>query len=228
VLSYLKGTQEDLAGMTDVGRLKSPLWQKSILPFLVALSSWAVSVRAAQSPQTFSDIGHVLDAIGQTYAVSTGFENLRGDLDKTPVALNLSGGDVASAFDSLVAQRTAYAWSLKDGSYDVYPKLNSDSVSRMKVANGALTNATVIEAVSAIHKLPEVQEWVSSHRVSIGVLIGESRMMTPGVPFKAHTESFALKETSILSILNQVYRSVGKTQWTIWHEGQRITMFVRL
>jgi hypothetical protein len=96
------------------------------------------------------------------------------------------------------------------------------------VANFALTNATLMEAVSAIHKLPEVQRWVSSHRVSIGTLIGGSRMMTPGVPFKAHTESFALKDTSILSVLNQVYRSFGKTRWTMWHEGQRITMFVPL
>jgi hypothetical protein len=215
--------------MTDVRRLKSPVWQRRALPFLAVLSSLATPVySSAQSSQTFSGIGRALDAIRQTYSVCSGFKNVKSDSDKTPVILDLSGGDVARVFDALVAQRTAYAWSLNNGFYNVYPKLKNDSISQMKVANYTLTNATHIEAVIAVEKLPEIQKWSSRQHVSMGSFTAGSRLSTPGIPSQPHRESFVLKDTSIRSVLNQVYRSFGETQWTIWHDGQRVTLFVPL
>lgn len=162
--------------------------------------------------------------------MSTGFENVTGDLDKTPVTLDLSGNDVAHVFDALVAQRPAYVWNLRDEFYDVYPKMKGDSFSQFSVASYVVTDATLREAIRSIDKLPDVQKWLSRRHTSRTDLIGGSRLMpprrTPDQPQRRI--SLDLKNVPVRSVLNQVYRNFGETQWTIWHEGKRIWMFFSL
>ena len=140
------------------------------------------SLGGGGSRATFSSIGLALQGIRQAFFVSTGFENATGDLDKTPVTLDLSGNDVPRVFDALVAQRPSYVWSLNDGFYNVYPKKKVDNFAQLTVANYSVKDATLIEAVLAIDKMPEVQKWLTLRHLNRADLIGGSRLMTPGVP----------------------------------------------
>jgi hypothetical protein len=197
-----------------------------VLPFLIVLLSLLAPICGwAQSSRRYSSISLALEGIRQTFFVSTGFENATGDLDKTPVTLDLSSNDVSRVLDALVAQRPSYVWSLKDGFYDVYPKLKFDSFAQLTVANYAVKEVTLIEAVHAIDKLPEVQKWLERLHATRTDLIGGSRLETPGVPFQPQRMSFASKNLPVRSILNELYRNFGQTQWTVWHEGQHISMF---
>jgi hypothetical protein len=210
-----------------------PLRKRSFLRLSVALLSLQAPVQGvAQSAQTFSNINFALQAIRQSFYVSTGFENAIGDLDKTPVTLDLSGNDVARVFDALVAQRPSYGWSLKDGFYDVYPKMRAQSFSQLSVANYAVRDATLREAVDAIDKLPKVQRWLTHRHSRRGDLIAGSRLMPPrGAPVEPQPQrrrSLALKNVQVRTILNQIYSNFGETHWAIWHERQDIMMFFSL
>jgi hypothetical protein len=208
----------------EMSKLRTCL--ERVLPFLIVLLSLLAPICGwAQSSRRFSSISLALEGIRQTFFVPTGFENATGDLDKTPVTLDLSSNDVSRVLDALVAQRPSYVWSLRDGFYDVYPKLKFDSFAQLTVANYAVKEVTLIEAVHAIDKLPEVQKWLERRHATRADLIGGSRLMTPGVPFQPQRMSFAFKNLPVRSILNGLYRNFGQTQWTVWHEGQHISMF---
>jgi hypothetical protein len=200
---------------------------------LVALLSLQTPILGWTQPaQTFENIGLALQAIRQTFNVSTGFENAIGDLDKSPVMLDLSGNDVARVFDALVAQRRTYVWRLNDGFYDVYPKMNADNFSHLRVASYVVTDATLREAVDAIDKIPKVQRWLTHRHTKRADLIGGSRLMPPrGAPVEPQPQrrrSLALKNVEVRTILNQIYNNFGETHWAIWHERQDITMFFSL
>jgi len=211
----------------DFQKSMSPTWPKRVLTSLIALLILQVPACGwARSPQKFSSIGLALEGIRQTFFISTGFENATGDLDKTPVALDLSRKNVASVFDALVSQRPSYAWRLEDGFYDVYPKTEADSFSHLSVTTYVVTDATLIGAVHAIDELPEVQKWLLRRRVSRGDLIFGSRLLTPGVPYQPQRRSFTLMNVSVRSILNHIYSDFDQTQWTVWREGQRISMLL--
>jgi hypothetical protein len=208
-----------------IHRSKSRSRLKLVLLPLIALLGLHVPVRGwAQSSQTFSSIGLALQGIRQTFSVSTGFENATGDLDKTPVTLDLSS-NAPRALDELVAQRPSYVWTLKDGFYDVYPKMKFDSFTQLTVAKYSVKDATLIEAVRTIDTLPEVHKWLDRRHATRADLIGGDRLMTPGVPFVPDRRSLTLGKVPVRSILNELYRNFGQTQWTVWHEGQRISMF---
>jgi hypothetical protein len=184
------------------------------------------AVAEPKSAEIFPNINSALEAIRGTFHVSTGFENAIGDLDKTPVALDLSGNRVALVFDALIAQRPAYAWILKNGFYDVYPKMRAGSFSQLTVADYVAKDATLMEAVDAIDKVPKVQRWLKRRHMSRGNLIAESVLMPPGGHGPPRRrQSFELKNVPVRTILNQVYGSFGETHWSIWREGQSITMF---
>jgi hypothetical protein len=195
---------------------------KSILLLLVALLSLQAPINGmGQSAETFSNIDFALQAIRQTFYVSTGFETAAGDLDKTPVAFDVSVNNVARVFDALVAQRPNYVWSLKDGFYDVYPKIKAQSFTQQKVANYEVRDATLREAVDAIDKLPKIQRWLAHRRKKRVDLMNVTRI---GPPPPQKRRSLALKNVQVRTVLNQVYSSFGETQWTIWHQGQDIGM----
>jgi hypothetical protein len=207
---------------------KLSLSKKSILLLSVALLSAGASADGfAQSAETFSNINNALVSIRLTFNVSTGFENAIGDLDKTPVTLNLSGNDVSRVFDALVAQRPTYAWSLRDGFYDVYPKMKAKSFSQLEVANYAVADATLVEAVVAIDKLPMVQRWLTRRHMRRADLISGERLMQPRLaPVQPQRmRSLTLKNVPVCTILNQIYSNFGIAHWSVWHEGQDITMF---
>lgn len=206
----------------------SYLQTNAVLVLLVALLSLRAPLHGeAQSAQTFPDISHALEGIRQTFHVSTGFENAVGDLDKTPVTLDLSANDVARVLNTLIAQRCAYGWRLEDGFYDVYPKLKADSFSQVEVANFGVTDASLIEAVEAIDKLPKLQQWLTHRHMRRGDLIGGSILMQPrGAPAPPRKrQSLALKNVLVRTILNQVFSDFGETHWVVWHEGQDISIF---
>lgn len=203
---------------------------KSLLPLLFILASLQKSpCSLAQSPQTFSSISLALEAIRQTFSVSTGFENVPGDLDKNAVTIELSSDNVGRVFDSLVAQRPTYTWILKDGVYDLYPKNKDISFVRLTVASYVVTNATFGEATSALDKSPNVQKWLSRYHLRRADLITGIGLMQPrGAQPQADRRpriSLALKRVPILTILNQAYDKFAGTHWVVWHDGQDISIF---
>jgi hypothetical protein len=202
---------------------------KSALPLLLMLSSLQKPACSwAQSSQTFASIGLALQGIRETFSVSTGFENVTGDLDKAPVTIDLSGNNVARVFDSLVAQRPAYLWMLKDGVYDLYPKNKDISFVRLSVASYVVTDATFIEAMEAIDKSPNIQKWLSRHNTRRANLITGRGLMQPrGVPppDRRPRVSLALKSVQVLTILNEAYSKLGGTHWVVWHEAQDVSIF---
>jgi hypothetical protein len=153
--------------------------------------------------------------------VSTGFEAAVGDIDKIPITLDLSENSVTRVFDALVTQRPNYVWSLRDGFYDVYPKLKVQSFSQVNVANYVVRDVTLREAVDAIEKLPEIKRWLTDRRKSRVDLMNVTRT---GPPPPQERRSLALENVQVRTILNQVYSSFGETQWTIWHQRQDIGM----
>jgi hypothetical protein len=204
----------------------SLITKKSVFLSLAALFLYTRAGAEPRPTETFPNINSALEAIRETLQVSTGFENAIGDLDKTPVALDLSGNRVALVFDALIAQRPAYAWVLKNGFYDVYPKMRAGSFSQLTVTDYVAKDATLMEAVDAIDKLPRVQRWLNRRHMSRGNLIAESVLMPPGGHGPPRRrQSFELKNVPVRTILNQVYGSFGETHWNIWHEGRNITMF---
>jgi len=189
--------------------------------FVVLLSLQAPIPGMAKSEETFSNIDFALQAIRQSFSVPTGFETAVGDLDKTPVTLDVSGDSVARVFDALVAQRPNYVWSLKDGFYNVYPKLKAQSFSQLMVANYVVRDATLRDAVDSIEELPEVKRWLTHRRER---RVGLMNVTRTGPPLPPKRRSLALKNVQVRTILNQVYSSFDETQWTIWHQGQDIGM----
>jgi hypothetical protein len=199
---------------------KSPIWKKGILLLFVVLLSLQTPIPGmAQSEETFSNIDFALQAIRQTFNVSTGFETAVGDIDKIPITLDLSGNSVTRVFDALVTQRPDYVWSLKDGFYDLYPKMKAQSFSQINVTNYVVRDATLREAVDAIEKLPEIKRWLTHHRKRRVDL-----MNVAGPPPPQERRSLALENVQVRTILNQLYSSFGERQWTIWHQRQDIGM----
>ena len=182
----------------------------------------------AQSSQTFSSIGLALQAMRETFSVSTGFENVTGDLDKAPVTINLSGNSIGRVFDSLVAQPPTYLWMLKDGVYDLYPNNKDISFVRLSVTSYVVRDATFIEAMEAIDKSPNIQKWLSRHHVRRADLITGRGLMQPRgapPPDKRPRISLALKDVQVLTILNKAYSKLGGTHWVVWHQGQDVSIF---
>jgi hypothetical protein len=115
---------------------------------------------------------------------------------------------------------------LEDGFYDVYPKVKADSFSQLTVENYIATDATLIEAVEAIDKLPNVQRWLTNRHMRRGDLIGGSVLVQPGAPAPLRRrQSFAFKNVRVRTILNRVNNDFGETHWVVWHEGQDVSMF---
>jgi hypothetical protein len=195
-------------------------WSIPVL-FVMLLSLRAPIHGMAQSAETFPNIDFALQAIRQTFNASTGFETAVGDIDKIPITLDLSGNSVTRVFDALVTQRPNYVWSLRDGFYDVYPKLKAQSFSQVNVANYVVRDATLSEAVDAIEKLPEIKRWLTDRRKRRVDLMNVTRT---GPPPPQERRSLALENVQVRTILNQVYSSFGETQWTIWHQRQDIGM----
>ena len=173
----------------------------------------------AQNAETFPNMDFALLAIRQTFNVPTGLELAVGDMDKTPIALDLTGKTVTRVLDALVTQRPNYVWGLKDGFYDVYPKTKAQSFSQVKVADYVVRDATLKEAVDAIEKLPEIERWLANNHKRRQNLISAS-----GMPPPQERRSLALQNVTVRTILNRVYGSFGKAQWTIWNQGQDIGM----
>ena len=179
----------------------------------------------AQSAQTYSSIGLALQAIRQNFNVSTGIEHPVGDADESPVTLDLSGNDVSRVFDNLVAQRPTYVWSLKDGVYDVYPRMKGESLSQLTVGNYVLSDTTFQEAKEAIVNLKEVRKWLSQRRATANWPDAASVFLPgPGGPFlrsEPVRRSLALNKVPLRTVLNQLMTRFGGMQWNIWHQGGR-------
>jgi hypothetical protein len=195
-------------------------WSILVL-FVILLSLGAPIHGIAQSAETFSNMDFALLAIRQTFNVSTGLELAVGDMDKTPIALDLKEKNVTRLFDALVTQRPNYVWSLRDGFYDVYAKIKDQSFSQVSVANYVVRDVTLREAVDAIEKAPEIKRWLSHNHKRRQNLISVDRI---GPPPPQEKRSLALQNVKVRTILNLVYSSFGEMQWTIWNQGQDIGM----
>jgi len=189
--------------------------------FVILLSLQVPINGMPQSAETFSNMDFALQAIRQTFNVSTGLELAIGDTDKTPTALDLSGSSVTRVFDALVTQRPNYVWSLRNGFYDVYPKIKDQSFSQVSVANYIVRDVTLREAVDAIEKAPEIKRWLALNHKRRQNLISVDRI---GPPPPQEKRSLSLQNVKVRTILNLVYSSFGEMQWTIWKQGQDIGM----
>jgi len=172
----------------------------------------------AQSTHSLPNITIALGSIRQTYHILTGFE--MADADDAPLTLDLSDKDVARTFDSIAAQRPAYAWNFQDGVYDLYPQRQAEALSQLTVANLTLTNATLEEAQDALFSLPEVRGWLSQHRATRTrrAIAGSGLAAGPGGPFPQPKRiSLSLSNVQLRTILNQMTTKFDRPQWIISH-----------
>jgi hypothetical protein len=181
----------------------------------------------AQSVHSYQNINIAMQAIRQAHGVLTGLEIPATDeANKKPVTFDPSGRDIARVFDSVVARRPAYSWSLNDGVYDVYPKQQGESLSRLNVAAFVLTDSTLDEAQAALFNLPEVKEWLTAHHAARGGGGAGHSGLGPGPagPFpQPKRVSLTVTNVRLYTILNQLISKFGRTQWIIGHvpvEGQ--------
>jgi hypothetical protein len=202
--------------------LNSVYRTRSILFLIITLPILAPPIHGIKrSAETFPNMDSALFSIRQTFNVSTGLELAIGDMDRGALRIDLYGNNVARVFDSLVKQRPGYRWRLEDGVYDVYPKAKAHTFSQVKVADYVVRDVTLREAVDEIEKLPEVKQWLATNRMRRQNLITATGL---GVPPPLQRRSLALQDVTVRTILNRIYRSFDKTEWTIWNQGQDIGM----
>jgi len=190
---------------------------------VVALSGLVFAITAnAQSTRSFAGIGLALRAVTQGYHIATGFEKAIGDSDVSPIAVDLSGNDVARVLDSLIAQRPSYTWNLEDGVYDIYPK--GDNLSQVMVRTFLLTNGTLGEARNALLNLPEFEKWYLDHRTNGRNIISDSHLAPGrGAPPAAEPKrvSLTLNDVQVRTILNQLIAKFDRPSWSMAHEGEK-------
>jgi hypothetical protein len=173
--------------------------------------------QSAPTSQTFSDISLALQSIRQRFGISTGFERSIGD-PNVAVTLDLSANEPGRVLDSLIAQRSAYVWSLDGGVYCVYPRIPGESLSQLVVANYSVRNVTLFTAQQAVYDLPEVKKWLSDRQS--GVLIAGSSLMIPRDSPAVAGEpriSLTLYNAPLRTVLSQIATGFAKGRWSISH-----------
>jgi len=180
----------------------------------------AQSDSLAQSALSFPNTNIALHSVRQVYQLLVGFE-ISSDvtLENTPIELDLSGMDEASAFDAIVKQRTGYVWNMENGIYNFYPKRQNDSLSQLIIGNFVVTDATFRDIQSALFNQPEVREWLRLHHAIRSGLINSTAAMPPkGAPVPEPKKiSLNLRNMQLRLILNQVISKLGTDQWIIGH-----------
>jgi hypothetical protein len=159
-----------------------------------------------------------LQAVRQGYAIPTGLEISDADPDNTPIILDLSAKDPAALFESIALQRSAYAWKLEDGVYELYPKSTTDRISDMMIALYYVNDATPQEASDAITRLPEFQRWLSDHHATRSEIIAGPRW---GLHPEQTKISLELHNVPLRAILNHLFSKVGSNGWGITRWGDK-------
>jgi hypothetical protein len=166
-----------------------------------------------ESASTFIKIYAAVEAIRDNFGVPVGLEVANSDPDDTPITLAFDCNDVAHGLDQIIGQRQAHRWSREDGVYDVYPKARNEQMSGLRIKVFAITDATRTEALIAVDKLPEVQNWRSHHREQGGVLISQV-----GFPDQQRV-SVNFRNSSLRHILNWLSTNVAtnpqKPEWSV-------------
>jgi hypothetical protein len=187
---------------------------------LILLAAQADATGQRENSRTFAKIYSAIEAIRVNCHVPTGLEMGARDPGSTPIALDVDCQDVARNFDRIVMQRPAYKWSLEDGVYDLYPKAIKDQLSGLNIKTFVLQDSTRIQALVALDKSPEVQNWRSRHRQYGGVIISQT-----GFPQTQRRVSVAFENTSLRKILNWLSMNVGsnpqESQWSLVPYGQK-------
>jgi hypothetical protein len=186
---------------------------------LILLAGQATATSQREHLETFPKIYAAIEAIRVNCHVPTGFEMGARDPDNVPIALVIKCHDVATDFDQIIMQRSAYKWSMIDGVYDLYPKAKKDQLSGLNIKSFILQDVTRIQALVALDMSPEVQSWRSRHREYGGVLITST-----GFPQRQRRVSVMFKNTSLRNILNWLSMNVGSNpqepQWSLVPYGE--------
>lgn len=191
------------------------------LTFLVLLMSVSIpegdvrSVRAA--PESFPSMSAAIDGIAANYKVSVGIEAATNAEDRTPITLDLSLLQPATAFDSLVAQVPGYTWSFDHGVYDVYPKEHNGSILDLKIGMFSVHEATPREISAAIDGLPEVKQWLGKNQVRRGEFQVNGSRWDPS----DRRVSLTIRGSTLRSILNRIVVETGRTMWTVERYGNK-------
>ena len=199
---------------------KWPFARTSVLIGMLALVALEGQASChGMSAETFSNIYLAVQAIRANCNVPTGFEAAKSDPNTTAITLDLYANEVARVLDNLVEQRPSYKWSMEDGVYDLYPKSKTERLSGLVIRTFVLQKVTHTQALVALDKLPEVQNWHSRHHEYGGVLISHS-----GPPQTESRISLVLKNVPIRTILNKLSLKLGSApdepQWSIVYYGE--------
>jgi hypothetical protein len=173
--------------------------------FVVPLSTHA---------QTYPTLTGALDGIGAKYKAHLGLEYAFDDTDGTPLTLDLSAATIEPVLDQLIAQQPQYAWCLKGGVYDIYPRSNPDSVLDVVVSRFSINDANPAEASTAISELPEVKEWLANR----GVVRRELEASGPKQEPKLRI-SVALTDVTLRRILDRLILQPGRVYWVVMRYG---------
>jgi hypothetical protein len=182
--------------------------QIAIIFVVLSLFAMGTPAQLAQTQQ-FPNVSRAVEAIGANYSIQIGLEVSDSNAQvNAPIHLDM-GADAAAAFTSLVSQKTAYRWTIDNSIYWVRPKV--DALSEISIGKFTINDATRAEASQAISTLPEVQNWLVSHRETRRELINQST-------YRDHTrKSLSVSGVSIGALLNQLIITFGDQQWSISH-----------
>lgn len=163
--------------------------------------------------ETFAGLAPAVRAIGTRYNIHIGLEYASGYED-SPVTLDLSARKAEIVLSQLVAQKPQYAWSTRDGVFDVRPVSKSDSVLDIEVARFSLARASREQASKAIGEIPVLKAWLAGHNVvrrelQAGSLQRDSKTRI----------SLTLTDVTLRMILNELIVKFGSVDWVVVRYG---------
>jgi hypothetical protein len=192
------------------------VWNLTFLVFLMSVSVPEGDVRSVRTAsESFPTMSGAIDGIASNYKVSVGIEYATNGEDRTPITLDLSLLQPATALDSLVAQKPGYTWNFDHGVYDVYPKEHNGSILDLKIRMFSVHEATPQEISAAIDELPEVKQWMGKNQVRRGEFQVNGSRWDPS----DRRVSLTIRGSTLRSILNRIVVETGRTRWTVGRDG---------
>lgn len=188
----------------------------ALLPLALVCFLRAGVPQRQSGTESFPSMSTAIDAIATKYNVRVGVEYAQDDSDRFAIAVDLSTPNPVAAFNSLIAQKPEYTWSLSEGVYDLHPKSRSGSLLDVNIQTFSLNRATPEQISVTIDNLPEVKTWLATHHVRRRELDMGS---TSGA--SAPRITLSLSDITVRTILNRIILESGRTRWTVIRYGNK-------
>ncbi|HKV26334.1 MAG TPA: hypothetical protein VJN93_17185 [Candidatus Acidoferrum sp.] len=183
---------------------------------------YALNGPLSQAVSDYEESGHQFDAtvwnLAEKYRLKVGM-----DLEIVPrqklISVNLHQGNVADVLNAIVAQERGYSWEETDGTVNIRPRRNANSLLSLRIAHFEVRNTNFDDLNRTILLLPEVKNWSEAQHLterSRGTVI--ATLVSPGQPLKPLV-SLDLHDVTLLDILNRLTSCPGYYFWEVLRYG---------